>query len=126
MAEQKQPTSFKEMIGYEPEAYFTDKEIALAKSTFKNNEALIKLLRKVLLPTAFDPELPIEQLKDDAWMGSLDFESMAVNEVKGIVAGRQNAIKFILGGLVKLKVMANSDDKNPQQLAAIRQANSSK
>ena len=125
MAEQK-PTTLNDIINYQPEQYITDDEISLIRSTFKDNDKLIKVLRKVLLPTAFDPELPIEQMKDDAWMAGVDFAQMPVEQVKSLVTARQDVIKFILGGLIKIKLMANDQPKTEQQLAGIRAKNSMK
>lgn len=47
---------------------FTDEELSLLKNTFKDNEKLLKLLRKVFLPE-YDPEAPLGQTVDRLWMG---------------------------------------------------------
>ena len=125
MAEQK-ATTLADIINYKPEQYITDDEVSLVRSTFRGNDRLIKVLRKVLLPTAFDSELPIEQMRDDAWMAGMDFSQIPVEQVKSLVVARQDTIKFILGGLIKLKLMANDETKTPAQVAAIQKQNSSK
>jgi len=126
MSENQKPATLSDIINYQPEQYLSEAELSLVRSTFKDNDRLIKVLRKVLLPTAFDTDLPIEQMRDDAWMASVDFEQMGVNEVKAIVVARQNLIKFVLGGLIKLKLMANDTPKTAQQIATARAANSTK
>lgn len=101
-----------ELLGdkYRAESYYSEAEMSMIKHTFKDNPALIAVLRKIFLPTVADPQLPIEQMGQDAWMTGTDFSLMPVDEVKGLVLGRQSAIKFIMGGLVQLKMLANGDD----------------
>lgn len=45
---------------------YTEEEINLIKSTFKDNEKLLKLLRKTFLPE-YDPQAPLGQTVD-LWM----------------------------------------------------------
>lgn len=115
-----------DLLPYKPDTYLSDDEYSLVRSTFKGNDKLIKVLRKLLLPTAFDPELPIEEMSGDAWMVDRDFASISVEEVKTIVASRQEAIKFVLGGLIKLKVIANTESETPMEAAFRRQKDSAK
>ena len=126
MAEGQKPTTLADIINYEPDKYITDDEMSLVRSTFKGNDRLIKVIRKIMLPTTLDPELPIEQMRDDAWMASLDFSQMPVDQVKALVVARQDAIKFILGGLIKLKLMANDQARTQAEIDAMRGKNSSK
>lgn len=97
----------KEMLNYEADSYFSPDEISFIQNTFKDPKA-IKILRKALLPSIFDPELPIEELGGDVWMQGVEFDQMQAVEVKPIVIGRQMAIKFVVGALIKLKVIANA------------------
>ena len=106
-----------ELLPYQPDQYLKPDEVAELQSVFKGNERLIKILRKLFLPTAYDPELPIEEMMGDAWMVDKDFSMMQNEEIKTIVLARQDAIKFILGGLIKLKVIANTSDISPMEKA---------
>lgn len=117
MAEQPKQAQLRDVLPYEPESYLSEQDLALLQTTFRGNDRLIKILRKLLLPTAFDPELPIEELSGDAWMADTDFRSMQTEEVKPVVLARQDAIKFVLGGLIKLKVIANQKQETPMEKA---------
>jgi|SRR3990167_2404300 len=116
-----QPANLKDILSYDPETYLSKDEVALIQNTFKGNERLIKVLRKLFLPTAFDPELPIEEIGGDVWMANFDFTQMQSSEIKPLVLGRQDAIKFVIGGLIKLKVIANQQNETPME-AAFRRA----
>lgn len=115
-----------ELLPYTPDTYLTPEEVKELQSVFKGNEKLIKTLRKLFLPTAYDPELPIEEMMGDAWMVDKDFSQMQGAEIKPIVLARQDAIKFILGGLIKLKVIANTADATPMEEAYRRSKDSTK
>ena len=121
-----QPANLKDVLPYEPEGYLTKDEVALIQNTFKGNERLIKVLRKIFLPTAFDPELPIEEMMGDAWMVDKDFAQMQNEQIKTIVLARQDAVKFVLGGLIKLKVLANTTEMSEVEAAYKRSKDSTK
>ena len=122
--EKSQQTKLREMLPYEPDTYLSQEEVRLIQATFKGNEKLLKVLRKLMLPSAFDPELPIEEMMGDVWMVDKDFSQLPVGEIKAIVLARQDAIKFILGGLIKLKVISNSVAETPMEAAARRSMDS--
>lgn len=113
MAEPR-PVQLRDVLPYEPETYLTESDLKWIQDVFRGDERGIKILRKLFLPTALDPELPIEEISGDAWMANIDFTQMQVGEVKAIVLGRQDAIKFVIGGLLKLKVIANQKEETPQ------------
>jgi len=119
-----QKASLKDVLNYEPEQYLSGEELSLLRSTFKNNPRLIALLRKLLVPTISDPSLPIEQMGDDAFSAGLDWKNIPADEAKIIATARQEAIKFIFGGLIKIKIIASSDDENPME-AALRRSKDS-
>lgn len=104
--------TLKDLINYDTEMYLSKEEEDLIRRTFKGNNALIKVLRKLFMPTAFDPELPIEEMGKDVWMVDKDFSLMQNEEIKSIVLARQDTIKFILGGLIKLKMIANQKEES--------------
>jgi len=58
---------------------YTEDELTLIKATFKNNEKLLKLMRKVFLPE-YDPNAPLGQVID-LWL------SLPVNAHRKPVAG---------------------------------------
>ena len=107
--------TLKDIINYEPEDYLSKDEIDLIQRTFKGNPLLIKVLRKIFMPTAFDPELPIEQMGQDSWMVDKDWSAMPMEEAKALIVARNDTIKFILGGLVKLNVIAHSTEETPAE-----------
>jgi hypothetical protein len=123
---ENQPASLKDVLPYEPEQYLSADEVTLLRNTFGGNEKLIKVLRKVFLPTAFDPELPMEEMGGDVWMANFDFTQMQSSEIKPLVLGRQDAIKFVLGGLIKLKVLANQSEETAMEAAFRRSKDSTK
>lgn len=113
---------------YVPDNYLSADEDALIKNTFsgETGDKLIKILRKIFLPTALDPELPIEEMGKDVWMVDKDFAGMPVEQIKTIALARQDTIKFILGSLIELKIRANQKEESPQEKAARLAKDSSK
>lgn len=108
MAEQKgQPARLEDVLNYQPESSYTADDIAWIQNTFRDKRAF-SVLRKTLLPTVADPELPIEEWANDPWMTGVDFNGMQNDEVKPIVLGRQYALKLIMGALIKLRILANA------------------
>src|SRR3990167_6295052 len=122
----QQRATLQDMLNYAPEEYLSGEDISLIQGTFKNNEKLIKVLRKLLLPTSFDPDLPIEEIKGDVWMVDKDWASVPNDEIKPLVVARADAIKFIIGGLIKLKVIANTREESKEEETARREKDSSK
>ena len=123
---ENKPARLEDVLPYSPESYLSPDEITLIRNTFRGNEKLIKVLRKLFLPSAFDPELPIEEIGGDVWMANFDFTQMPSTEVKPLVLGRQDAIKFVLGGLIKLKVIANQEEETEIEKAYRRSKDSTK
>lgn len=109
----EQRVTLKDVINYEPEVYLTKEDMELARTTFKNNPRLFKLLRKVFLPSIGDPDLPIEEISKDAWLNMREWDAIPQDEVKALVVARQDAIKFIAGGLIVLKMLSNSEEESP-------------
>lgn len=108
MAEPKgKPASLQDILNYQADSYFSDDEISLIQNTFSDPKVM-KVLRKALLPSIGDPDFPLEELASDVWLQGRDYGAIAVDEIKAIVVGRQEAIKFVSGGLIKLRVMAHS------------------
>lgn len=113
MAEPEQRATLRDVINYEPEQYLSDEEIKLIQATFRGNNQLFKILRKVMAPTISDPELPIEQMGNDFYFSAREWAQIPAEEAKILIAARQDALQFIFGGLIKLKVIANQEIKSP-------------
>jgi hypothetical protein len=129
MAEKpQQPISIKDIISYTPEEYFSDEERKLLRSTFggAQGQRLLKIVRKTLLPTVSDPDLPIEQLAKDLFMSAVDFRPMPAEEVKSVAMGLQLAVKVISGSLMQLRDLANVKEETVQEIAARRAKNSAR
>ena len=117
--------SLTDLLNYEPENYLNDGEVKWIKDTFKGNRMALNILRKILLPTALD--LPIELLVQDSWFkGGADYSMLPEKEAKSIICARQDAIKFISGGLIALKNIAEEAEESPQQAALRREKDSPK
>ena len=99
-----------DVINYKPETYFSDAEVEWIRGMFAGERGRmgLKIMRKVLIPTISDPELPIEEINGDPWLNKTDFSAMPSEHVKAVVQGRQEAMKYCVGALIKLKVIANS------------------
>lgn len=118
--------TLRDVLNYDPEQYLSDDEVALIKSTFKENKRLLTVLRKVLLPTISDPSLPVEEMGHDAYLAGVDWAQIPVDQIKPIILARSEAIKFVMGALIKLKVIANSSDESPYQQQLRRKQDSAK
>lgn len=109
--EQKQ-TTLNDLLNYAPETYLSEEDLSLLRNTFAGNNALVNVLRKLLLPSMGDPMLPVEEMGSDIWLtmgakGPQDWGAMDPLHAQALIIARQDAIKFIAGGLVKLKLIAN-------------------
>lgn len=121
----EQQAKLSDILGYKAETYFSPDEMALIQNTFKDRR-VINVLRKALLPSVGDATLPVEEFGNDVWLTGRDYSQIPDSEVKSVVLARQEAIKFIMGGLIKLKVMANSQVEDPMAEALRRSKDSSK
>jgi hypothetical protein len=120
-----QRASLRDVINYDPQQYLTDEEMSLIRSTFQNNYKLISIIRKVMIPTIADPSLPIEEVNSDPFLNR-DWSAMPMEEAKALIVARQDAIKFVIGGLIKLQVLAAGQVETPMEMALRRSKDSSK
>lgn len=101
----------------------TEPEMALIKATFKENEPLLKLLRKIFLPE-IDPNAPIGQVVD-LWMtippAELTPEQAYIN-----LKARNSIIAHVEQQLQQLSTLANQEVLSPIQLAEKNRKDSSK
>lgn len=126
MPDNSQAATLRDVINYEPERYLSEDEMALIKNTFKGNKQLLTVLRKLFLPTVSDPSLPIEEIANDTLLAGVDWQSMPAEHIKPIILGRMEAIRFVASGLIKLRVLANSEDASPFMDAVRRKKDSAK
>lgn len=101
----------------------TDEEQALIKSTFKNNEMLLKLMRKMFLPE-LDPNAPIGQMVDlyrTIPTKDRDPESIAIE-----LTARNMVIDHVDNVLMQLLLMARQEQVTPEQMKEKVVANSAR
>jgi len=84
-------------------------EIDLIKKTFRDNEKLLKLLRKIFLPE-LDPDVPLGQ-NIDLWMTVPIGQTSTENAVINIMA-RNQLIQHVESQLIQLNILANTDAKS--------------
>lgn len=125
MEQASKKAQLSDILPYQPDDYFSESELKWIKSTFSDKSS-VRIIRKVFLPTFHDAAMPIEEMKNDPWMADIDFTTMPSEHVKAIVAARQQALKFIMNGLVKLKVIASLKEEDEVAAAARRAKDSSK
>lgn len=120
--EKSQSASLQDVISYTPETYFKDDEIEIIRSIFNGPRGtkLTEIMRKAMLPVYTDSELPIEEYGKDPFLSMFNFSLMQQEETKSSVMGLQLAIKFVLGGLINLKHIANIKEETPANRAERR------
>jgi len=126
MVNENQKATLKDIINYEPDLYITKEEIELIRYTFRSNKKLLNLIRKIMLPTMSDPSMPIEEMGNDVYLTGVDWMTMPAEHCKTIIQGRQEAIKFVAGGLIKLQMIANTPDESAQDKKARLEKDSTK
>lgn len=114
--EKPSPLSLSDAINYKPETYLKEDDITWIQNTFRDNPKAINILRKIFLPTIEDGSLPIEEFTKDSFGAGYQFQQIPDEHIKALVVARQDAIKFIIGGLIQLKVIANVQDPSRQQV----------
>lgn len=123
---QDKKATLRDILNYEPEQYFTEDDLAYIRGTFKNNPRLFTILRKILLPTISDPSMPLEEMQNDIFLQSIDWQALPAEHIKPIMLGRLEAVKFIAGGLIKLRMLASTQETSKQELDAKRKQDSAK
>ena len=117
--------SLTDMLNYDVDTYLKQVELALIQKTF-NDPKLLTILRKVLLPVVNDPDMPLEEMSKDVWLVGRDYSMIPNEEIKSIVLARQEAIKFVMGGLMQLKIIANTKKETSAEKALRERKNSNK
>lgn len=93
---------------------FTDDELALIKATFKGNEPLLKLMRKVFLPE-IDPTAPLGQMID-LWL-TVDVRSMDPQQALVRLMARNELIVHVDQQLMQLNALADMDENTQENPA---------
>ncbi len=113
-------TELKDVINYNPEQYLTDAEIAVIQQVFKGNHFLLNALRKIMWPTMFDAQTPIEHMGKEMFDAGRDWAAIPAEEAKILAVARQDAMKFVIGGLIHLKTIANQQLETEEESAIRR------
>lgn len=101
----------------------TDDELKVIKGTFRNNEPLLKILRKIFLPE-LDPNTPIGQ-NIDLWM-TVNVENMTPEQALINIKARNILINHIDLQLMQLKLLAGVEEETIEQLEERMRKDSSK
>jgi len=104
-------------------AKLTPTEVALIKNTFKGNEPLLIAIRKKIFPE-YDLDGGIGQ-QTDLWI-SMDFSGMTTEEAMINIKARNMFIGQLEGGLDSIRMLAEAEDKTPEQIKTDNAKNSSK
>ena len=92
---------------------YTDEELSLIKATFKGNEKLLKLMRKVFLPE-YDPYAPLGQVMD-LWV-SLPLKEMNPQDAMVNILARNELIIHVEKQLIVLDALAEREEKTPEEI----------
>lgn len=93
----------------------TDEERALIKSTFLNNEPLLKLMRKMFLPE-LDPNAPIGQMID-LWM-TISIKDMSPEDAIIKLTARNELISHVDQVLMQLWLISKLEPMTPEEVKA--------
>ena len=102
---------------------FSDHELKLVQAAFKDNEELLKLLRKVFLPE-IDPKAPLSQVID-LWM-TANYDTLDPEQIAIEVKARQKLILHIEQRLMELQALSNMKVETAEEAAARTKQDSSK
>ena len=91
----------------------SEQEIELIKSTFKGNEHLLKMLRKIFLPE-IEPDAPIGQ-NIDLWM-TVPVSQMTPDQAIINITARNQLIQHVETQLLQLKLLAETNAKTLEEV----------
>lgn len=101
----------------------TEDERDLLRATFKGNDKLLKLLRKLFLPE-LDPDAPIGQ-NIDLWM-TVPVKEMDPMQAQVNILARNSLIMHLEQQLVQISILANQKAETPEEKLEKDRMNSSK
>lgn len=102
---------------------FTEQELAIFKGAFKDNEPLLKLLRKVFLPE-LDPQAPLGQMID-IWMSTAT-KDRTPEQIAIELTARNMLIQHVDGMLMQMRTLAGMETMTQEEVVAKVKADSSK
>ena len=109
--------TMEDLLGGNFRPYISAEDISLIQRTFKDNPRLIQVLRKILLLWGGDVEMCPEEFGKDIWMVGVDWSQVADKEAKPLIVGRDLAIRFVMGGLFKLRELAQAKEETVTERA---------
>lgn len=101
----------------------TQEEIELIQRTFKGNDRLLKLMRKMFLPE-IDPNAPVGQVLD-LWM-TIKIDEMTPEEALINLKARNTLISHVDQVLMQLVLISMQDSKTQEEAIAKIKADSAK
>lgn len=102
---------------------FSDAELALIQATFKDNDPLLKLLRKVFLPE-YQPYAPLGQAVD-LWM-TVDVRNLTPEQAYVRLLARNELITHVEQQLIQLQFLTSIKTETPEEKGAKATKNSTK
>lgn len=106
-SQKPEASKLSDVINYTPDEYFSADEVSLIQGLLKDKRVM-RVLRKVLIPTICDPDLPLEQFGNDIFLSGRNYAQIPEAELKSVILAREDAVRIVAGGLIRLSVIANS------------------
>lgn len=116
----------KDILNYPVDSYITEQDRQIIKDHFHGNWKLLEVVRKVFMPTITDGGLPVEEMAKDMWFAGTDFAALTKDEAYVRILARQEAIKFVAGGIMSLKQIAHISEESASEKALRRAKDSAK
>lgn len=91
---------------------YSDEEISLIQHTFKGNEKLLRLMRKVFLPE-LEADAPLGQMID-LWM-TAKVDDMTPEQAMINIKARNSLILHVDQQLLSLKLLAETSGQTPEE-----------
>ncbi len=107
----------------ENQSRFTEDELRTIRDTFKNNESLLKLIRKFFLPP-IDHDSPMGFLIDV--YGSIPADGLPDSQVATMVRARNQLLNHMNRMFMELEILANMKDETLKEKAAREKKDSAK
>jgi hypothetical protein len=126
MSDEPAKANIRDILNYQVESYITEDDVRIIREHFKDNPILLQVIRKVFMPSISYAQMPVEELGKDMWFAGVDFSTLSKDEAYVRILARQEAIKFIVGGMISLKQISNISEEDDLNRAARRQKDSSK
>jgi len=126
MEQNNQQVTLNDVLGETLETYLTVEDANILRTAFKDNKRLLKALQKIFIPTIQDPDMPPESIGEDFWLAGKNWSQVPEAERGALIVGREEALRFITGGLIRLKAISNVKEESYQEVAKRRAKDSTK